>query len=187
MSSDSGDPGRSSGGAPGGDWRSLVRDVPDFPIPGILFKDLVPVMADPVGLAGMVGELTEAARALNPDIVVAVEARGFILGAPIALALGIGFVPVRKPGKLPYTTRSVAYALEYGEAVLHMHTDSLQAGARAVIVDDVLATGGTLAATAQLVTEAGATPVGAVVALEIAGLGGRARLAGLPLSSLQGV
>jgi len=169
------------------DWRSLVRDVPDFPVPGILFKDLVPVMADPAGLAGMVAELTEAAKAMNPDVVVAVEARGFILGAPIALALGIGFVPVRKPGKLPYTTRSVAYALEYGEAVLHMHTDSLSSGARVVIVDDVLATGGTLAATAQLVTEAGAMPVGAVVALEIGGLGGRERLATLPLASLSAV
>jgi adenine phosphoribosyltransferase len=171
-------------GAPGADWRSLVRDVPDFPIPGIRFKDLVPVFADPAGLAAMTAELVEAAKALQPDVIVAVEARGFILGAPIALALGVGFVPVRKPGKLPYTTRSVAYALEYGEAVLHMHTDSLSAGARAVIVDDVLATGGTLAATAQLIAESGATPAGALVALEIAGLGGRERLGTLPLQAL---
>jgi adenine phosphoribosyltransferase len=169
------------------DWRALVRDVPDFPIPGILFKDIVPVLADPAGLAAMTAELTEAARAMNPDVVVAIEARGFILGAPIALALGLGFVPVRKPGKLPFSTRSVAYALEYGEAVLHMHTDALNEGARAVIVDDVLATGGTLAATAQLISEAGATPVGAVVALEIGGLGARERLAGLPLSTLEAV
>lgn len=167
------------------DWRSLVRDVPDFPIPGILFKDIVPVLADPAGLAAMAGELAEAARAMQPDVVVAIEARGFILGAPIALALGIGFVPVRKPGKLPFSTRSVAYALEYGEAVLHMHTDALLEGARVVIVDDVLATGGTLAATAQLVTEGGGIAVGAVVALEIDGLGARERLAGLPLTALQ--
>ncbi|WP_293769019.1 adenine phosphoribosyltransferase [Sporichthya sp.] len=169
------------------DWRSLVRDVPDFPIPGILFKDIVPVLADPAGLAAMTAELTEAARAMQPDVVVAIEARGFILGAPIALALGIGFVPVRKPGKLPFTTRSVAYALEYGEAVLHMHTDALGEGARVVIVDDVLATGGTLEASAQLVTEAGAIAVGAVVALEIGGLGARERLARLPLTALQAV
>lgn len=168
-------------------WRRLVRDVPDFPVPGILFKDIAPILADPAGIAAMTSELTEAARALSPDVVVAVEARGFILGAPIALALGIGFVPVRKPGKLPYTTRSVAYALEYGEAVLHMHTDALATGARAVIVDDVLATGGTLAATAQLIAEAGAHPIGAVVALEIPGLGGRERLADLPLTSLEAV
>jgi adenine phosphoribosyltransferase len=177
--------GASPGTAPG--WRSLVRDVSDFPIPGILFKHIVPVHAAPAGLAAMTAELTEAARAMNPDVVVAIEARGFILGAPIALALGVGFVPVRKPGKLPFTTRSVAYALEYGEAVLHMHTDALAPGARAVIVDDVLATGGTLAATAQLITEAGATPVGAVVALEIGGLGARDRLAGLPLAALDAV
>ena len=175
------------GGASAPDWRSLVRDVPDFPVPGILFKDIAPILADPGGLAAMTSELTEAARELSPDVVVAVEARGFILGAPIALALGIGFVPVRKPGKLPYTTRSVAYALEYGEAVLHMHTDALAAGARALIVDDVLATGGTLAAAAQLIHEAGAQPVGAVVALEIPGLGGRERLADLPLTSLEAV
>ncbi len=171
----------------GTDWRSLVRDVPDFPIPGILFKDIVPVLADPAGLAAMTAELTEAARAMQPDVVVAIEARGFILGAPIALALGIGFVPVRKPGKLPFTTRSVAYALEYGEAVLHMHTDALAEGARVVIVDDVLATGGTIEASAQLVTEAGAIAVGAVVALEIGGLGARERLARLPLTALQAV
>lgn len=169
------------------DWRSLVRDVPDFPVPGILFKDIVPVLADAAGLAAMCDEMTEAARAFEPDVVVAIEARGFILGAPLALGLGVGFVPVRKPGKLPFATRSVAYALEYGEAVLHMHVDALAAGARVLVVDDVLATGGTLAATAQLVTEAGATPVGAVVALEISGLGARDRLTDLPLTSLEAV
>ncbi len=161
-----------------------MRDVPDFPVPGILFKDIVPVLADPDGLAAMTAELIDVARAWEPDVVVAIEARGFLLGAPIALALGVGLVPVRKPGKLPYTTRSVAYALEYGEAVLHMHTDALRPGARAVLVDDVLATGGTLAATAHLVSVSGGTAVGAVVALEIAGLGARDRLANLPLTSL---
>lgn len=171
----------------GADWRALVRDVPDFPVPGILFKDVVPVLGDPGALAALIAELTAAARPFAPDVIVAVEARGFILGAPLALALGIGFVPVRKPGKLPFSTRSVAYALEYGEAVLHMHTDSLAPGARALIVDDVLATGGTLAATAELVAAADAIAVGAVLALEIEGLGARERLAPLPVSVLEAV
>nr|WP_245541734.1 adenine phosphoribosyltransferase [Sporichthya polymorpha] len=177
----------SVGSAMGSDWRALVRNVPDFPVPGIQFKDIAPVLADAGALAAVTDELAEAARAMSPDVVVAIEARGFILGAPLALALGVGFVPVRKPGKLPFTTRSVAYALEYGEAVLHMHTDALAPGARVVIVDDVLATGGTLAATAQLVREAGATPVGALVALELGALGGRGRLPDLPLTALEGV
>jgi adenine phosphoribosyltransferase len=166
------------------DWRKLVRDVPDFPSPGILFKDIAPVLADSAALAAMTDELVAACRAEPVDMVVAVEARGFILGAPVALALGAGFVPVRKPGKLPHLTRSVAYALEYGEAVLHMHTDALQPGDRVLIVDDVLATGGTLAATVQLVREAGAEPVAAAVLLEIAALGGRGTVAPLPVHVL---
>jgi adenine phosphoribosyltransferase len=166
------------------DWRKLVRDVPDFPSPGILFKDIAPVLADSAALAAMTDELVAASRAEPVDMVVAVEARGFILGAPVALALGAGFVPVRKPGKLPHLTRSVAYALEYGEAVLHMHTDALQPGDRVLIVDDVLATGGTLAATVQLVREAGAEPVAAAVLLEIAALGGRGTVAPLPVHVL---
>jgi adenine phosphoribosyltransferase len=167
-----------------GGWRELIRDVADFPVPGILFKDISPVLADPAALAAMVTELVEVCRLLSPDAIVAVEARGFLLGAPVALALGTGLVPVRKPGKLPYPTRSVAYALEYGEAVLHMHIDGLEPGTRVVIVDDVLATGGTLDATAQLVTAAEAIPVGAAVVLEISGLGARDRLGSLPVCSL---
>jgi len=167
-----------------GGWRELIRDVADFPVPGILFKDISPVLADPAALAAMVTELVEVCRSLSPDAIVAVEARGFLLGSPVALALGTGLVPVRKPGKLPFLTRSVAYALEYGEAVLHMHVDGLEPGARVVIVDDVLATGGTLDATAQLVTAAAAVPVGAAVVLEIAGLGARDRLGTLPVHSL---
>lgn len=165
-------------------WRGLVRDVADFPLPGILFKDLTPVLADPAGFAALVAELTEAARATAPDVVVAVEARGFLLGAPVALALGCGLAPVRKPGKLPAPTRSVAYALEYGEAELHLHSDALVPGARVLIVDDVLATGGTLGAAAELVRSGGGTIAGALVALEIAGLGGRERLTDLPLVAL---
>jgi adenine phosphoribosyltransferase len=169
------------------DWRKLVRDVPDFPSPGILFKDIAPVLADSAALTAMTAELVEVCRAEPVDMVVAVEARGFILGAPVALALGAGFVPVRKPGKLPHLTRSVAYALEYGEAVLHMHTDALQPGDRVLVVDDVLATGGTLAATVQLVREAGAEPVAAAVLLEIAALGGRETVSPLPVHVLMSV
>ncbi|HEY3604417.1 MAG TPA: adenine phosphoribosyltransferase, partial [Sporichthyaceae bacterium] len=168
----------------GVDWRKLVRDVPDFPSPGILFKDIAPVLADAAALAALTAELVEVCRGEPVDMVVAVEARGFILGAPVALALGAGFVPVRKPGKLPHLTRSVAYALEYGEAVLHMHLDALAPGDRVLFVVDVLATCGTLFAAAQLVREAGATPVAAAVLLEIGALGGRAALAPLPLHIL---
>jgi adenine phosphoribosyltransferase len=166
------------------DWREFIRDVPDFPVPGVLFKDISPVLADAAALAAMVGELVEICRPLMPDVIVAVEARGFLLGSPVALALGTGLVPVRKPGKLPHLTRSVAYALEYGEAVLHMHIDGLEAGARVLIVDDVLATGGTLLAAVELVAAAQAVPVGAAVVLEIAGLDARGRLAALPVRSL---
>ncbi|HZE65710.1 MAG TPA: adenine phosphoribosyltransferase [Sporichthyaceae bacterium] len=169
------------------DWRKLVRDVPDFPSPGILFKDIAPVLADSAALAAMTAEFVEVCRGERVDMVVAVEARGFILGAPVALALGAGFVPVRKPGKLPHLTRSVAYALEYGEAVLHMHLDALQPGDRVLIVDDVLATGGTVAATVALIREAGAEPVAAAVLLEIAALGARAVLAPLPVHVLLSV
>ncbi|MGQ0625397.1 MAG: adenine phosphoribosyltransferase [Sporichthyaceae bacterium] len=167
-------------------WRDLIREIDDFPIPGIRFKDIAPVLADGAAFAAVLAELTEAARATAPEAIVAVEARGFILGAPLALALGIGFVPVRKPGKLPAATRSVAYALEYGEAVLHMHLDALTPGQRVLIVDDVLATGGTLQATRQLVDSSGAEVVGALVLIELPALQGRARLADLQVTSLQG-
>jgi adenine phosphoribosyltransferase len=167
-----------------GDWRELIRDIPDFPVPGVVFKDIAPVLADAPALSSMVGEFVEVCRPFRPDAVVAVEARGFLLGAPVALALGVGLVPVRKPGKLPYLTRSVAYALEYGEAVLHMHLDALEPGARVLLVDDVLATGGTLEAAARLVRDAYAVPVGAAVLLEISALGARERLADLPVRAL---
>ena len=165
-------------------WRPLVLDVPDFPQPGILFKDIAPILSDGPAFAEVVHEMAGACRPLGVTTVVGVEARGFILAAPVAVALGTGFVPVRKPGKLPRATHSVAYALEYGEAVLHAHQDSFAPGERVLIVDDVLATGGTLAATVRLVTQCGGEVAGVCVLLEIAALGGRAKLPGVDITAL---
>lgn len=153
----------------------FIADVPDFPAPGVVFKDITPLLADPEALRLSV----EALAALAPpdiDMVVGMEARGFIFGAPVALALGTGFIPVRKPGKLPRPTLSATFALEYGTDELMMHRDALAPGMRVLIVDDVLATGGTVAATADLVRKLGADLVGVAVLLELAFLGGRARL-----------
>lgn len=156
---------------------ALVRDVPDFPQPGVLFKDISPVLADPAGFAAAV---TWLAAAFNEpvDKVVAIEARGFILGAPVAFALKAGLVPVRKVGKLPAATVTESYTLEYGHAELEMHLDALCPGEHVLVVDDVVATGGTAAATIALVERCGADVVGLAALLEIEGLGGRERLSG---------
>ncbi|RCK71495.1 adenine phosphoribosyltransferase [Desertihabitans brevis] len=155
----------------------LITDVPDWPVPGVTFKDITPLLASPGGFSAAVSELVENAPR-EVDVVVGAEARGFVFGAPVALALGAGFVPVRKPGKLPRTTRDQSYRLEYGEATLSVHTDAVVSGARVLVVDDVLATGGTLLATCQLLASMGATVLGTSVVLELASLGGRERLAG---------
>jgi adenine phosphoribosyltransferase len=156
--------------------RALIRDIPDFPQPGIVFKDATPLFADPAGLERAVEALSEHARELQPDLVVAPEARGFILGAAIAARCGAGFIPVRKPGKLPYETMSASYELEYGIDELHMHVDALAPGARVLLHDDLIATGGTMAAIEQLVEEAGADVVGMSFLMELAFLDGRSRL-----------
>lgn len=161
--------------APMTDWLSLVRDVPDFPKPGILFKDITPLLADAVAFAAAVGTMCDPWRDARLDAVVGIESRGFILGAAMARELGTGFVPVRKPGRLPARTLSQDYALEYGTNQLQIHADALPAGARALVVDDVLATGGTLEAALLLLRRQGATVAGAAVLFEIDGLGGRAR------------
>lgn len=151
---------------------ALVRDVPDFPRPGVGFKDISPLLASPRGFAAAVQAMVDVSPH-EVDVVLGMEARGFIVGAPVALALGAGFVPVRKPGKLPRPTVSQSYDLEYGSNTLAVHADAITAGARVLIVDDVLATGGTLAATAALVRQLGGELVQATVLMELTFLGGR--------------
>jgi adenine phosphoribosyltransferase len=164
--------------------RARVRDVPDFPKPGILFRDLTPLMGDGVALGEAVELLAEAVARHRPELVIAIESRGFIFGAPVAASLGIGFVPVRKPGKLPHKTRRRSYALEYGTDAVEMHADAVVAGARVVIVDDLLATGGTAAATVELVRDIGGRVVGAAFVVELELLRGRERLDGVPVDAL---
>lgn len=158
------------------DLKALVRDIPDFPQPGIVFKDATPLFASPPDLEQAIEGLTEHARPLRPELVVAPEARGFILGAAIAARCGAGFIPVRKPGKLPFETTAVSYELEYGLDELHMHVDALRPGTRVLLHDDLIATGGTMAAIEELVGKAGADVVGMSFLMELAFLGGRERL-----------
>jgi len=168
---------------------TLIRDISDFPKPGVVFKDITPLLADHDGFTAVVAALARAGRDASGNVVVdkvvGMEARGFILAAPVALALGTGFVPVRKAGKLPGPTHSVGYALEYGEATLEVHKDAIHEGERVLMIDDVLATGGTVAATRKLIEQCGGTPVAAAVLLELSFLPGRAAIGDLPLSVLR--
>lgn len=167
----------------------LVRDIADFPKPGVMFKDISPLLDDHTAFTAVVQALADAGRddagTTVVDKVIGMEARGFILAAPVALALGVGFVPVRKPGKLPAATYSVSYALEYGEETLQMHTDALAVGERVLLVDDVLATGGTVGATAALVEKASASVHGVAVLMELSFLHGRSAIGDLPLTALR--
>ena len=156
---------------------SLIRDVPNFPKPGILFKDVTPLLADPAGLALAVEIMANPFRAARIDVVVGPESRGFIFGTAIATSLSAGFVPARKRGKLPYRTRSIEYALEYGTDCLEIHEDALKPGSRVLIADDLLATGGTMRACIELIRQLGGEVVGATVLIELAALGGRQFLA----------
>jgi adenine phosphoribosyltransferase len=156
--------------------RGYVRDIPDFPRPGIVFKDITPLLLDPRALEVAVSRLERFARELEVDYVVAAEARGFILGGALARALHAGFVPARKPGKLPHETVSAEYTLEYGLDALEVHADAMAGGARVLIHDDLLATGGTAAAVADLVTKLGAEIVACVFLVELGFLNGRQRL-----------
>lgn len=162
---------------------SRVRDIPDFPERGVVFKDLTPLLADGTAFGAVVRDVA-GRLAGDVDVVVGIEARGFILGAAVAHELGLGFVPVRKAGKLPGTTHREEYTLEYGSAVVELHRDALREGQRALVIDDVLATGGTAAATCTLVERAGATVAAVEVVLELGFLGGRERLAGRRLHSM---
>ncbi len=167
------------------DFDKYIRTIPDFPQPGILFRDLTPLLADASALRAMIGRLIEPYRASGVDIVVGMEARGFIFGSLAAWQLGAGFVPLRKPGKLPAAVESVSYELEYGSASLEVHRDAIVVGHRVLLVDDVLATGGTAAASVELVRRLGGDLVGCAFVAELAALGGRARLpAAVPVHSV---
>ena len=166
------------------DLASRIRDIPDFPKPGILYKDITPLLLDHVAVRFAVGRLADWARPRDVDYVVAAEARGFILGAALALELDAGFVPARKPGKLPSETISAEYILEYGVDALEMHADALADGARVLIHDDLLATGGTARALAELVAELGGSVVGFAFLVELGFLEGRRRLEGFDVCAL---
>ena len=166
------------------DLRAYVRDIRDFPRPGIVFKDITPLLLDPRALDAAIDGLTALAQPLAVDFVVAAEARGFILGGALARALGAGFVPARKPGKLPHETVSAEYALEYGIDALEVHADALAGGARVLVHDDLLATGGTARALCDLVSSLGAQVVGCGFLVELSFLGGRSRLAPHPVHAL---
>jgi len=167
----------------------LIRDIEDFPKPGVTFKDITPLLADHDGFSAVVDVLARAGRdedgRVAVDKVVGMEARGFILGAPVALALGTGFVPVRKQGKLPGATHATAYDLEYGTATLELHQDSILSGERVLMVDDVLATGGTVAATAELIAQCGGIVHGVAVLMELSFLSGREAVGDIPVTSLR--
>jgi adenine phosphoribosyltransferase len=158
------------------DLRRFIRDVPDFPKPGILFRDITPLLQSPVALRTALGLLEELAAARRPDVVVGIESRGFLFGVPLAARLGLGFVPIRKPGKLPAETYRETYTLEYGEDAVEVHADAIAAGQRVLIVDDLLATGGTAAASTRLIERMGAQVVGLLFLIELEFLQGRERL-----------
>ncbi|MBJ7906902.1 adenine phosphoribosyltransferase [Streptomyces sp. NPDC004549] len=167
---------------------SRIRDVADYPEPGVMFKDITPLLADPAAFTALTDTLAEIATNTGATKVVGLEARGFILGAPVAVRAGLGFIPVRKAGKLPGATLRQSYDLEYGSAEIEVHAEDLTPDDRVLIVDDVLATGGTAEAAAQLIERAGAEVAGLAVLMELGFLGGRARLApalkGAPLEAL---
>ena len=164
--------------------RGLIRDIPDYPKPGIIFKDITPMLADAAAFAAVTRAMAEPFAGDGITHVVAIESRGFILGGPVAQALGVGFIPVRKPGKLPAPTRREEYALEYGTDVLEIHADACAEGARVLIVDDVLATGGTAAATQRLVESLGSTVVGFSFLIALSFLPGLERLGTRRVSSI---
>ena len=166
------------------DFRSLIRDIPDFPKPGITFFDIAPVLADPDGFGSLLSQMSDMFRDQSITKVAGIEARGFTLAAPIAQMLGAGFVPIRKPGKLPYDVYRQEYSLEYGIDALEMHTDAVGEGDKVLLVDDVIATGGTAAAALTMLNQTGADVVGLSVFIELGFLNGRSALGTVPLHAL---
>ncbi|MEO7994294.1 MAG: adenine phosphoribosyltransferase [bacterium] len=166
------------------DLSQYIRDIPDFPKPGILFKDITPLLANHFALDAAIGQMYDYYKDKGISTVVGIESRGFIFGAPLALRLGASFVPVRKPGKLPYTTEKLEYALEYGTDALEIHVDAVVPGNPVLICDDLLATGGTTAATKQLVEKIGGQVIGFAFLIELSFLDGRSRLPGCDILSL---
>jgi adenine phosphoribosyltransferase len=166
--------------------KSLIRDIPDFPQPGIIFRDITTLLNNPEGLRYTIDTLTEKCQEANllPDYIVGMESRGFIFGVPLAYQLNCGFVPVRKPGKLPAPVYEVEYELEYGTDKLEIHQDAVRSNDKILIVDDLIATGGTAKATAELLQKLGANVLGFAFIIELAALGGRKRLPDLPIISL---
>jgi len=165
-------------------FSDFIRDIPDFPKPGILFKDITPLLMNPTVFRASVERLAEHYGQMQIECIAAAEARGFLFAAPLALALRVPLVPLRKPGKLPYRTYSLKYDLEYGQAELHMHTDGITAGQRVLMVDDVLATGGTMAAGCKLVERGGGVVASCAFLMEIGILNGREKLTGYDIFSL---
>jgi len=163
--------------------RAAIRDVPDFPKRGIMFKDITPVLSDPVLFRASVDLFLERCRGLKIDKIVGIDARGFLFGSAVAYELGVGFVPIRKRGKLPYRTEIAKYSLEYGDAEMEMHVDAMSAGERIVLVDDLLATGGTSAAAAVLIRKAGGHLLEAQFLIELESLHGRKRLQPTPVTA----
>ncbi len=166
------------------DLASKIRDIPDFPTPGIVFKDITPLVADPVAFRESVDQLAAWAGPRTPDVILGAEARGFIFGGALAYALGCGFVPARKPGKLPWQTVEATYALEYGSDTLQIHADAVGHGQRVIVLDDVLATGGTAKAKVELVEQLGGVVVGALFVIELTFLDGRSKLEGYDVHAL---
>lgn len=164
--------------------KNIIRNVPDFPEKGVIFRDITPVLKHPLLFHQVVHTMRASVRLMHPDLIVGIESRGFMLGTPVALEMGVGFVPARKPGKLPCETVSQEYSLEYGTAALEMHKDAIQAGMRVVIIDDLLATGGTAKACCKLVEQLGGTVVGLSFMIELTDLKGREMLDGYFVDSI---
>ena len=164
--------------------KDYIRDVPDFPTPGILFRDITPLLKDPKAFRSTIDMFAERYADAQIDVVVGIESRGFLFAAPLSYRLGIPFVPIRKQGKLPYDTHKVTYALEYGSDAVEVHVDAISTGSKTLIVDDLLATGGTMAASAKLIEQVGGEVAGLAVVIELTDLNGRAMLSGYDVHAL---